>query len=139
MKTKFTIQRIQNPDTEDEYRAYAILPEDGTRGFVIGSREQVVELAARLNRFCENGRDDGKISHLAEELGWQWLDITDAVALAREVNVPVVASTIRSAAARDEIRHARLEGKTWRFPQATFLYWLKKHPHKRGRRPKPTA
>lgn len=133
---KFTIHRITQADPSDPYVGFAIIPSDRSAGYEIGDREQVQTLAARLNRFLETSRDDGVISHLDERLGWQWLDIADAVELAGEVGVPVAAPTIRKACARGRIGSARLDGKTWHFPRTTFLGWLKRTPHTRGRRKK---
>jgi excisionase family DNA binding protein len=135
-KPKFTIHVITQADPDDEYRGYAILPNDVTRGYEIGDIEQVKQLAARLNSFLKTKRDDGAIDHLAEEIGWQWLDIADALPLSRDVGVPIAAPTIRKACAEGRIGYAKLDGKTWRFPRATFLGWLKRSPHKRGRRTK---
>ncbi len=135
-KTRFTIHTLDNPDPDDDWIGYAIMPSDAdevNRGYLIGDLEQVKQLAARLNSFLKTEKHDGEISHLDQRLGWKWLDVADGVKLAREVRVSVAHSTIRAACASGNIEYAKLDGKTWVFPQATFLGWLKK-PHKRGRR-----
>ncbi len=130
---KFTIHEIENRDPDDKWRGYSIMPDDGTDGFLIGDVDTVRGLVKRLNRFLENGKHDGVISSLDERMGWQWMNIAEAVAFASEHGIPVAAPTIRLACANGKIGDAKLDGKTWRFPRATFLGWLHRGNHKRGR------
>jgi len=130
---KFTLHQIGNQDPDDKWRGYAIMPDDGTGGFLVGDTASIHALAKRLNRFLENERHDGKIPSLDERLGWQWMSIAQAVEFARDQNIPIAASTIRMACTSKKISDAKLEGKTWRFPRATFMGWLKRSTHQRGR------
>jgi hypothetical protein len=130
---KYRICLIKNRDPRDEWRGYAIMPGDGTNGFLVGDMDCMRVLAKRLGRFLETDKHDGVISHLDERLGWQWMNITEAVEFSITHNIPVAAPTIRLACAQGKIADAKLDGKTWRFPRATFLGWLERGTHTRGR------
>ncbi len=127
----YTLHPIKSADKESG-EMLAAVHRDG-HGFLLGECAEIESLATALTRYLGRGKHDGEIDEMDERLGWTHIAIAEAVALAGDVGTPVAAPTIRAAAARGEIRGAHLAGKTWRFPRARFLGWLRRAPHTRGR------
>jgi hypothetical protein len=102
---------------------WAILPDDGTNGFIIGGWPEVEAAHAALNRLAESGKADEEIGSLDERLGTKYLTVTEAYE-----RWDVSIDTVRYAARNGHIRGAMKSYGRWRFPQRTFLHWLhKKH------------
>lgn len=113
----------------DSPTMYAIIA-DGEDGFVVGERHEVQDLTDRLCLFLSADTHDGEISHLDERLGWRWLTTTEAAE-----QYSIAPQVITYNCREGYIRHAQMVNGRWRFPQTTFLAWLKNRP-KPG--PKPT-
>lgn len=105
---------------------WAVLPDDATDGFIVGEWPEVEAIHAALVRLLESGQADEEISSLDERLGMKWLTVTEA-AQAWSVSV----DTVRWAARNGRIRGAEKQHGRWRFPQRTFLHWLRSHRPKR--------
>lgn len=108
---------------------YAIIPDDGTRGYLVGERWEVEQLRESLNRLLESDEYDGEISSDFEQLGYKWLTIPEAAELAESIS----ARTIRYACKHGHIKNAEKQGRDWRFPQVRFLAWCNNRP-KPGRK-----
>lgn len=102
---------------------FAILPGPADLGYIVGERDEVEQLVTRLTAWLDDQLDDGEISDLDERLGHKWLTTAQA-SLEFDVPQPSIAWACR----RGLIRDAQLDGKTWRFPQRTFLGWLRRRP-----------
>ena len=128
MTKLYTLHPLPSADPDFDGMV-AALHRDG-HAFIIGDRAEAEALHTALTRWLEHGRHDGELDEMDERLGWTHVDIAEAVALAAG---SVAAQTIRAACARGDIRGAHLDGKTWRFPRARILGWLRAGPHTRGR------
>lgn len=113
----------------------AVLPLDGTRGFVIGEDWEVKALGDVIREYLNTGKYVGEIDVWNEQLGADWLTVDEAFDLVKQSGVFVPIRTIRWAASNGFIRGAVKKGRDWRFPKMTFLYWLENRP-KRGRKKK---
>lgn len=116
----------------DEYplndALFAIMPDDGCDGYLVGDMMELIELHAAIARvIADLEAHDGVISHLDERLGWRWLTVTEA---AREYGVP--ADTVRWAVRNGRIKPSRKTDNRWSFPAATFRGWLERK-YKGGR------
>lgn len=112
---------------------YAIIPDDGTRGYNMGERWEVEQLRDSLTALLEDNTHDGEIDSHHEGLGWKWLTSREAQRLIQEVKgIELPISSITLACRNGEIKSAVKEGRDWRFPQVLFLGWY-------NRRPKPRA
>jgi len=123
------IMRFFRTDPEDSSILWAVLPDDGTRGYVIGEMWEVEQLRDALTALIDRNEHGGEIDYLDEQLGWKWLASREAQALALEVtgaSVPI--SSITHACRAGHIRGAQKDGRDWRFPQMTFLGWLRNRP-----------
>lgn len=121
-KINWTIHPLTlDPDYPDPM--YAIIPDDGTRGLLIGEMPEVQAMLDRLTAFVATGQHDGEISDLDPRLGTPWLTVTEASA---EYGVPP--SSITWACRGGRIRHAEKGPHGWTFPQRTFLAWLVNRP-----------
>lgn len=98
---------------------YAVLPDDGTEGLLIGERDEVQVVADALVRFLETGEHGGEITDVHPQLGSSWLTVREA---SEDWGVP--RATITLALRQGKIRHAEKFGNRWRFPQRNFLAWL---------------
>lgn len=127
----FALHVITNQESLEPLKA--ILPKDGTKGFVIGEDWEVRFLYDMLGQYLSTGQHDGEVHDLNEQLGYRWLIVSEAVSLSEQVGCPANKRTVRWAAANGFIRHAEKFGRDWRFPQASFLYWLHNRP-KPGRK-----
>lgn len=116
-----TIQWTIHPITDDPNLPpmYAVLPDDDTNGLLIGEEAEVRDLAFILNRFLDDGLDDGEISRLHPRLGFAWLTVNQA-----RGKYQVPGSSITWACRRGLIRDARKVGKLWEFPELAFRNWL---------------
>lgn len=123
---------VINPEPDLE-PLKVILPNDGTTGLVIGEDWEVRSLHKLLGEYLESGTHSGEIPDYHEQLGTLWLTVADAVKLSDELGQNISERTIRWAAANNFIRGAKKEGRDWRFPQRTFLSWVKHRP-KPGRK-----
>jgi len=115
----WTTAVFDTPDGEGSYRMWAVIPDDGTNGLIIGEWESVLAVHAALTRLIETGQADEQVDELDERLGHRWLSVSEA---ARQYSVPV--DTVRYAAREGNIPMARKQGRDWRFPQRKFLWWL---------------
>lgn len=98
----------------DSVPMYAVLPDDGTRGYNIGERWEVELLRDSLTALLEND----------EQLGWKWLTSRGAQQLILDVKgIELPISSITLACRNGEIKGAVKEGRDWRFPQVCFLEW----------------
>ena len=115
---------------------FAVIPDDGTRGYVIGELWEVEQLRDKLSALLDNGQHDGEVSDLHEQLGFKWLTSREAQALIDETgNEHVPISSITHACRAGHIRNAEKAGRDWRFPQMSFLHWYRNRP-KPGPKPK---
>jgi hypothetical protein len=100
---------------------YALLPDDGTRGIVIGDLAEMGQLITRLARFSKDRLPDETICPYHRQLGWEWM--TAAVA-SRQHGIPL--TTIRSACQDGRIQFAEHDERgDWSFPAITFNTWLR--------------
>jgi hypothetical protein len=106
----------------------AILPGDGTRGLVIGEDWEVQALYDLLGAYLSTGQHSGEIADYNEQLGTRWLTSGEAAALAEQMGQQIPERTIRWATAHNFITGAEKVGRDWRFPQRTFLHWLRNRP-----------
>jgi len=118
---------VQFPN--DELTFYGLVTDDETKGYIIGTMEEVKAAHATLTRLLESGSADEETHDLDERLGHIWLSVNEA---AEKFNVP--ADTVRYAARNGHIPMAEKPegGRDWRFPQRRFLYWLAKVYKPRG-------
>ena len=124
MNVTFTV----HPTDDAPPAMFAVMPDDGGPGYLVGELPEVESLRDALTALLESGQHGGQISHLDERLGWSWLSIKEAAA---EYDIP--AETIRWAARNGRIGHAKKDNNEWRFPAATFRGWL----HRKQRRGRP--
>ncbi len=103
---------------DDGYQQYAIIPDDDTRGFVIGELSEVEKVYQALSKLIQTKQADEEISEYDERLGRAWLSVSEAA-----LQFGPSTETIRRAAREGKIKYAKLQGKSWRFPQSAFLYW----------------
>lgn len=121
-KINWTVHPLTlDPDYPDPM--YAIIPDDGTRGLLIGEMPEVQAMLDRLTAFVATGQHDGEISDLDPRLGTPWLTVAEA---SYQYDIPV--SSITWACRKHLIRDARKSGRSWEFPQRTFLAWLVNRP-----------
>lgn len=118
-RTSWTI----HPTTDDPPPMIAVIPDDGTRGLVIGEQEDVQRLADVLDHYLVTGQHDGVISRRHFQIGYRWIGVTDA---AREYGVP--RSSITLACRQGDIEEAQKGRHGWEFPESAFLYWLNTRP-----------
>ena len=107
----------------DHTTLYAIAPEDGAPGFIIGDLDEVAALRDKLNRLLETRQADEETTHLDERIGVKWLSVSQA-----EKDFGVSGRSIRWAIKSGLIRAAELQDGKWRFPQHTFLAWMNSRP-----------
>ena len=111
----------------------AILPDDDTRGLIVGENWQISALYKLLGEYLATGANNGEIPDFHEQLGTPWLTSRKAADLATQWGENVPERTIRWAASRGFIVGAEKSGRDWRFPQRKFLNWLNHRP-KPGRK-----
>ena len=124
----FEIYAIKTPGDEGAEPLKAILPRDGTRGFVVGEDWEIEFLRDLLGAYLQTRQLAGEIPDYHEQIGTRWLTSGEAESMSG-----VQARTIRYAAAHGFIQGAEKAGRDWRFPQRTFLHWLRNRP-KPGRK-----
>lgn len=124
----FEIFAINAPGDEGLEPLKAILPKDGSRGFVVGEDWEIQHLADLLNEYLQTRQAQGVIPDYHEQLCTQWLTSGEAEGFS---GVP--ARTIRWAASHGFVKGAEKAGRDWRFPKRTFLHWLNNRP-KPGRK-----
>lgn len=117
----FEIYTIQADDALEPLKA--ILPKDGSRGFVVGEDWEVAFLKELLTDYLNTRQTAGAVPDYHEQLGARWLTSGEAEAMS---GVP--ARTIRWAASRGFIQGAEKSGRDWGFPLRTFLHWLRNRP-----------
>ena len=111
----------------------ALLPDDDTRGIVIGENWEIRHLIDTLERYLQTGQTDGEIDSFDERLGHPWLTTDEALAFSSSIGMPVNSRTLRWACAHGFIRSAEKTGRDWRFPKNSLLAWLHHRP-KPGRK-----
>lgn len=112
---------------------YALNMGDGY-AHLLGERWQVVKITALLNQFLVTGETSEKMDGLAEELGFKWLNVEEAIDFVRSYTGEIIPGrTIRYAVKNGFIRGAKKHGRDWRFPRSRFIGWLKNRP-KPGRK-----
>lgn len=132
MENKPFSLHVINPDPDLE-PLKVVLPDDGHCGFVIGEDWEVKALYKILGDYLNSGVHDGEIPDYHEQLGSQWLSTIEAQDMAAQQGNCIPIRTIRWAASHGFIRGAEKQGRDWRFPQRTFLHWMKNRP-KPGRK-----
>lgn len=115
----FTTAVFTTHDGVEQYPMWAIIPNDGTSGFIVGEWPSVLALYQSLQRLVESNQADEQVNELDERLGHRWLSVSEAAA---RFDVPV--DTVRYAAREGHIPMTQKEGNEWRFPQRKFLWWL---------------
>jgi len=101
---------------------FALIPDDGTNGLMIGERHEVQAVADCLTAFLVSGGHNGEIKETDPQLGAIWLTPQEA-----SERWDVAYSSVTWACRKGHIRDAVTDGKRgWRFPQRTFLAWLAK-------------
>ena len=131
-KQPFVIHIIKSVEANLE-PLKAILPKDGTRGLVIGEDWEVRALYELIGNYLENGKHSGVVEDYDEQLGAVWLTTGEAAILAERYDTAIPERTICWAASHGFIRGAQKQGRDWRFPKQTFMYWLRNRP-KPGRK-----
>jgi len=106
---------------EEEGMLYALLPNDGTNGLLIGERADVEAVSDVLTRFLVYSQSGDAIPDVHPQLGTPWLSAREA-----EEKWGVPRATITLACRQGKIREAAKLGNRWHFPQRTFLAWLHK-------------
>lgn len=128
----FSIHPIIQAETGEPLKA--ILPTDGTRGFVVGEDWEIKALISLLEAYLQTGQHDGEIHEYHEQLGYHWLTCGDASRFALEQRGEIIPlRTIRYAAKNGFIPGAEKQGRDWVFPQVKFTAWLRNRP-KPGRK-----
>lgn len=107
------------PTEADDYKMWSIIPDDNTRGFIIGEWDSVLAVHAALSRLIESGHANEEVDSYDERLGRLWLSVSEAA-----IKFDVPADTVRYAAREGFIPMAKKQGNEWRFPQGKFLWWL---------------
>lgn len=128
MNEPFELYAIANPGDEGLEPLKAILPKDGSRGFVVGEDWEIEHLYRLLGDYLTSKQVSGVIPGYHEQLGVIWLTSIEAERMSG-----VQSRTIRYAAAHGFIQGAEKSGRDWRFPKRTFMHWLKNRP-KPGRK-----
>ena len=123
---KWSIHPIAGSD-EEGGMMYALLPDDGTNGLLIGEQSDVEAVSNVLTRFLVYGRLGDAIPDVHPQLGTPWLSAREAE---EKWNVP--RATITLACRQGKIREAAKLGNRWHFPQRTFLAWLHKNRQRGG-------
>lgn len=103
----------------DLARLYAILPNDGTHGLVVGDWESVQVLHQALGELLNIGVADERLDPDDERLGVQWMSAVEAALL---YDIPM--DTVRRAARKGHIKLSRKEQNVWRFPARKFVEWV---------------
>lgn len=111
----------------------SILPDDGTRGFVIGEDWEIKLLYDLIGAYLKSGKHDGEISNLHERLGAPWLTVGEAVEYAKDRGEDIPERTIRWAASHGFIKEAEKQGRDWRMPRSSLIVWMNHRP-KPGRK-----
>lgn len=111
----------------------AILPDDGTMGFVIGEDWEIRLLYDLIGEYLQNGKHDGDISNLHEQLGSPWFTIREASEYANDRGENIPERTIRWAASHGFIHEAEKQGRDWRMPRSSLIIWMNHRP-KQGRK-----
>jgi len=111
----------------------AILPNDGSRGFVVGEDWEIKFLHALLGEYLQTKKLSGEISDYNEQLGFRWITSKEAAVVAAQRGEIIPVRTIRWAAQNGFIRSAEKNGRDWYFPMVKFLYWVAHRP-KPGRK-----
>jgi len=119
-QVNWSIHPITGSD-EEGGMLYALLPDDGTNGLLIGERADVETVSDVLTRFLVYGQTDEAIPDVHPQLGTPWLSAREA-----EEKWGVPRATITLACRQGKIREAAKLGNRWHFPQRTFLAWLHK-------------
>jgi hypothetical protein len=126
-RVTYTLHRVEQPASEVEEGLpplWAILPDDGTRGLLIG-QEDIAAIHELLGRWLATGEHDGEIDSMDPGLGWQWLTVAEAQQLALdERGVSISDRAIRAACADGRIRKARRAGRDWLMAAPRFRHWL---------------
>ena len=110
---------------------YVLLPEDGSRGLVLGGMDEVKEAYRRIHQLIASGFSSIEIDRYDERLGFRQIS---AGKVRHEYGIP--GSTIRSACQRGAIEGASKDPtRGWVFSEFAFQTWLKKHKMEtKGRR-----
>jgi hypothetical protein len=124
---KWTIHKIAGSDARGEKAMFAIVPDDGTEGIILGECSEVARVSERLTAFLETGEHDGAMPDIDPRLGALWLTAAEA---SQKFDVPH--SSVTWACREGKIRHAEKDRGQWNFPQRTFMAWKRNRPG-RGR------
>lgn len=129
-KLRYTFHPIENFGNQVMYALIAHDPgaPDSDSAFLLRSYDNVREAQRAIARFVSTGKHDGEISELDERLVSKvskWITVPEAVRLSNEFRRPISNASIRRAASLGRIRGAKRDGRDWRFPQSTFLHWLR--------------
>lgn len=123
---KITIHTIDMHD--DREPLPVIVTEDSTTPgeyhHLALEKEELAELRRIIGAYLTTGDHAGMIDEGAEQLGFRWLTVSEAVELAADNGYSISRPSVRRACARGKIRKAARQGRDWRFPQSTFLWWL---------------
>ena len=123
MTIKFSIHPLSNSDVPGD-PLYAVMPDDDSTGFVIGTLDDCAMLSGSLDALLQKKIHGAEIDELDERLGWAWINVTQAVELANEHDYNLSAVYVRSAMRDGKISGSKRDGRDWRAPRARFLGWL---------------
>lgn len=112
----------------DEAPMYAVLPDDDTRGYVIGELWEVEQLRDKLTRLLEEGTHDGEIYEFHHQLGGKWLTTTEAQEFAANRGDDIARATLTAAIRRGDIKHAEKNGRDWLISENSLRSWLNHRP-----------
>ena len=103
---------------------YALVPDDGTDGIVVGEVDDIAQLVDRAARFLETCQDDGLISEHDPRLGYVWISVTEA---SKKYSVPW--AEVLVACVQGKIPEAKtidMGGNVthFEFPEVLFRSWL---------------
>ena len=118
--------------TDDPPDIIAVIPDDGTRGLVVGERVDVQRLADALDHYLVTGEHDGVITRRHWQLGYRWIGTAEAVN-----EYGAAHSSVTLACRRGDIDDARKDRHGWEFPETALIKWLATRPGSGRRATKP--
>lgn len=126
---KPTIQWIDDAAAGEELPPMFVLNMGDGYAHLLGEKWQVEKIVSVLTAFLETGETAGEMDDLAEELGFKWINTTEAQEIARSLYGQIIpARTIRKAAQTGAIRKAIKSGRDWRFSKSRFIGWINNRP-----------
>lgn len=127
-RVKWSICKVEGEDPPQ----YAILPNDRTKGLLVGDRYALVDVHGLLDRFFKGyAQSVDTIPADHEQLGFEWITIRR---VRHDYTIPH--STVKTACQDGRIKGAeKNQWGEWTFSRMAFYAWYQKHKEEtRGRR-----